>query len=410
MRCHPERWTIGECLVHRNVINESPDYQRMGGVWSLDKKRLLIDSLQRGWDIPKIYFHELPPSGRYEWAIIDGRQRLDAVWSFLDDEFTLDEGDHADIPFSDWSDDARTIFKGKTFDIVMVRDTQEEEIEELFSRLNNGEPLNSAEKRNGEGGAMNKLIAELAEHDLFASSVSFDDKRYAYRDAVAGFVLTESVALQGGSVPTDLSKRFLDQLVIDNKAMTEEKVEKLRQAVNSVLKDMSKVFVAKDPLLGKTSWLTHHYLTVREIYSSYTAEQLHVRLRNSLIDHDRKLADNRRLQPEDRNPGLVEFSKRVQNGTKTLGSIRYRKEALVVNFLESNPDVVLKDPTRLFTESERRALWDLAGHCCMQCGRHIETLDLVRGDHVVAHSRGGKTTLSNGQCLCVECNSQKGDS
>ena len=47
-----------------------------------------------GYDIPKLYFHELVPAKKVgksfqKYAIIDGKQRLDALWGFMDGEFAL---------------------------------------------------------------------------------------------------------------------------------------------------------------------------------------------------------------------------------------------------------------------------------------------------------------------------------
>ena len=82
-------------LLHaeRDEINLNPDYQRMGGVWTIAKKRLLIDSIINDYDIPKLYFHvlsqeEYRKSG-HRYAVIDGRQRLETIWSFMDGQFTL---------------------------------------------------------------------------------------------------------------------------------------------------------------------------------------------------------------------------------------------------------------------------------------------------------------------------------
>ncbi len=69
-----------------------PDYQRMGDIWTLDKKQLLIDSIINDFDVPKIYFHDLrayDKKSKYEFSIIDGRQRLEAVWAFIDGDFPL---------------------------------------------------------------------------------------------------------------------------------------------------------------------------------------------------------------------------------------------------------------------------------------------------------------------------------
>ncbi len=69
--------TIGKFLVEKNVIDESPDYQRESGVWSTEKKQLFLDSLFNEFDVPKFYFHDLTGGkGRYDYAIIDGKKRL----------------------------------------------------------------------------------------------------------------------------------------------------------------------------------------------------------------------------------------------------------------------------------------------------------------------------------------------
>jgi len=40
-------------------IQVDPEYQRLGGVWSLYNRQLFIDSLINRYDIPKFYFHYL---------------------------------------------------------------------------------------------------------------------------------------------------------------------------------------------------------------------------------------------------------------------------------------------------------------------------------------------------------------
>ncbi len=80
----------------RESIQTDPVYQRQGDVWPLDKRQLLIDSVLNSFDIPKIYFHAFVPpkstdDGRvYEYAIIDGKQRREAIWAFIDGDFALD--------------------------------------------------------------------------------------------------------------------------------------------------------------------------------------------------------------------------------------------------------------------------------------------------------------------------------
>jgi superfamily II DNA or RNA helicase len=61
---------------------------------------------------------------------------------------------------------------------------------------------------------------------------------------------------------------------------------------------------------------------------------------------------------------------------------------------------------RLFTRSQRIALYVAAGGRCEECGAV-----LARGwhaDHVVPWSHGGRTDIGNGRALCAACNLRKG--
>src|SRR3954469_7498343 len=72
-------FTIQE-LQHEYPRIEFPDYQREPTVWNLDQKQRLIDSILRRFDIAAIYLYEREDGG---WECIDGRQRLNAIMSFL---------------------------------------------------------------------------------------------------------------------------------------------------------------------------------------------------------------------------------------------------------------------------------------------------------------------------------------
>jgi len=63
---------------------------------------------------------------------------------------------------------------------------------------------------------------------------------------------------------------------------------------------------------------------------------------------------------------------------------------------------------RVFTPQQRSTLYLNAGGKCQQCGDSV-TINNFEADHIIAYSNGGKTTLENGQCLCIHCNRQKGN-
>jgi len=70
-----------------------------------------------------------------------------------------------------------------------------------------------------------------------------------------------------------------------------------------------------------------------------------------------------------------------------------------------------KDQTRNFSQDERIVLWRRANQKCQEpsCGKAI-ALDEMHADHIEPHSRGGATTVANGQALCAACNLAKGSS
>ena len=62
--------------AERDEIKLDPPYQRMGDVWPLEKRQLLIDSILNDYDIPKIYFHIYDREEKSEtgisYSVIDG--------------------------------------------------------------------------------------------------------------------------------------------------------------------------------------------------------------------------------------------------------------------------------------------------------------------------------------------------
>jgi len=85
MKCTTQPWTVSALYVKQKVIETDPPYQRESGIWSVEKKQLFIDSIMNGFDVPKLYFHDIRSEGEpVSFNVIDGKQRLGAIWEFLD--------------------------------------------------------------------------------------------------------------------------------------------------------------------------------------------------------------------------------------------------------------------------------------------------------------------------------------
>ncbi|MEV5193003.1 DUF262 domain-containing protein [Streptomyces clavifer] len=153
-------------LFRDNSLLVNRRYQRKL-VWSVTEKQLLIDSILDGYPIPLILLAERPEirgSGKYE--IIDGMQRLDAIFSFIEQRFDYD-GMHFDLNQSARARQAATAgaFKPAESENLLPADQcanlvdyqlavtifptrTEGQITNVFSRINsNGRQLSVQEKR-----------------------------------------------------------------------------------------------------------------------------------------------------------------------------------------------------------------------------------------------------------------------
>jgi hypothetical protein len=77
---------VKEICAKRGWYKVNIEYQREADIWSGDDKKYLIDSLLKGFDIPKIYLREMPDNFL---EIVDGQQRIDTILKFRDDKITL---------------------------------------------------------------------------------------------------------------------------------------------------------------------------------------------------------------------------------------------------------------------------------------------------------------------------------
>ena len=77
-------------------LDLAPSYGRNSEPWSEKEKALLINSVLNGWDMPKFYLADFTygvmdlMEQRKPYAVVDGRQRFEALFSFMDEEVSLD--------------------------------------------------------------------------------------------------------------------------------------------------------------------------------------------------------------------------------------------------------------------------------------------------------------------------------
>ncbi|MCH8053279.1 MAG: DUF262 domain-containing protein, partial [Planctomycetes bacterium] len=77
MKMETRKRAIDKVYKRRNRY-EIPEWQRQK-VWSRSKKQNLIDSMLRGWKLPKFYLLKLSDEPE-EYEVVDGQQRLATIF------------------------------------------------------------------------------------------------------------------------------------------------------------------------------------------------------------------------------------------------------------------------------------------------------------------------------------------
>ena len=253
MRCTPaHHFTVAKAQRWRSAITEDPPYQRQSDAWSLAQRQLFLDSLLNGYDVPKLYLHDLRgehPSKVY--GIVDGRQRLTAIWGYLDDaypladDFAVEPRNTPDVPpdavdpvgavrFSELDPSWQRVLLQTFLSVVLIRAATVEDIEELFARLNNGESLTAAERRNAFGGAMAGLIREVVRTPFFSDRLGFANTRMGHLDLAARLVALEAAAVEPGRIH-ELDDSALDAFVRDNRHLPDSERRRLKLRVEERL-------------------------------------------------------------------------------------------------------------------------------------------------------------------------------
>jgi hypothetical protein len=363
-----------------------------------------MDSLLIGIDIPKIYFREIS-KGSYEFEVVDGQQRLRAVFEYFANEYSLPtETDDIDghrahgYKFQQLHTDLQMRLQNTGLDVVVMNHAYtDDDIEEMFLRLQNGTPLNAPEKRRAVQGNMKNVVKELAKNKIF-DLCGFTDKRFAYEDAVAKILHI----LINGRI-TDLRAASITKTYRDNESidLKNPSVARLKKAFSFIVKAFKKT---PSPKLKKFSIITLTYL-VAELIDTYNLQDFGDEFGNAYIAFELERIENEEKDEEDQDPEVSAYTDAAR--ADSIQDLTYRHEFLRKRIIRNLPDLALKDLTRGFSDDQRAAIYWRDKGICKICKKKVAEGDF-HADHVKSHTSGGQTKISNGQTTHVICNLKKG--
>lgn len=378
----------------RGLIDLNPGYQR-GKVWSKEKKKLLLDSIFRKMHVPAIYFRILD-NGYYE--CVDGQQRLTAIFDFFDNKISLSRKitpEYGNKYFEELPQDIKDIFEDHEIIIVELNKCPDEEIREMFDRLQRGMPLTAGERLNAKLGAMHDFINTLSNHPFF-KNVNIRDYRGAFHQISAQISALELYGI------ADVKFKDLEKMYENNKIFNINSKEALW--INKVYNFLQTAFNEKTPELHTRAGIITLYLLTSEILKNYAMKDKEKIIHDFIIEFENKLIE---AEENENDLELLKYLNAISHSSDSAKSITTRQEIIRTSFLLYAREIEPLDINRGFTEAQRIAIFRKDNQICQMCHKKTAWND-YHADHKIPHSRGGKTTVDNGQVLCSKCNLQKG--
>lgn len=384
--------------LEHGTINLNPEYQR-DSVWKKEQKVYLIDTIIKGYDIPKLYILKLKDD---TYDVVDGQQRIRTLNEFIDEEFALSasgyEGEYAGKKFSELPPKVRGSINEFELHIVELTGDRwtDDVIRDIFLRLQKGTPLNPAEKRRALTGGVATVVAELAKLPFFLDCSQISDSRFGYEDAAAKILHLVFEGEKHGLKSAAIAKTYK---VNKDLSSGDKRVQVIKRAMNYLAKAMS-----GNPYFKKYSALSVTTAMV-ELMEKYSFKDREDDVAALLTEIESRRLKNDKLSTQDKNYDEELAKLTAAARSDRTDHLKWRKKFYLNKLLGLNLKAI--DPDRRFDKSVLSVLLNKQGGKCAICNCDI-TAQSSEVDHIHAHSRGGETDIDNAQLLCVKCNRSKG--
>jgi len=412
-------------LKRSNMLTVNPEYQR-GAVWSEAQQKRLVDSVMRSYPLPLIYLHYKKVSvaglSRESLEIIDGQQRIDALYAFAEKGIKLFDPvkDDKKARFPDFiknmpcpwaqcdylglSDELRRKFDDTEIFIVKVTTEIEDEARDLFIRLQAGLPLTPQEKRDAWPGGYTEFtlrfggkykIDRYPGHEFFRKLVlgkSTDRGDLRTLCAQLGMLFFEN-ATEGNWL--DIGTQGIDDYYYQNLGFD---INTPMVARFSKVLDMAvNIFAGYNGKKLKVHEAIHVMLLINSLLDDYTRDW-----QNKFIEafdsfRHNALVDKRQKEGE---YWFKYISLTIAQAAQA--SSLQRRHSFFVEKMTEILKPVRKDDTRIYGQLEREMIFYRDGKTCAVCGYEVNWQDMEI-HHVDEHQRGGKTSLENGVPVHKQC-------
>jgi hypothetical protein len=323
-------------IYRRRDRYEIPDWQR-GEVWDRRKKQALIDSILRGWKLPKFYFVK---TSAEQYQVEDGQQRLTAIFEFYSNELPLTSQSAKEFGgplYKDMPHEIADRFDDFEIDYDVIENASDEELKEFFQRLQAGLPLTSSERLNAVHSKLRDYCRAISKHPFFTERIAIPDTRYSHFDIAAKVATIEIEGLDTGLRFDDVKEIFDSQRNFSQSSAVARRIRYALDFLETAFKDRGDILKTRTVVQSLIS------LTCKLI-STGRANGLESRLREFFEAFTKELAHQIEMGQAASDTDYVMFQRSVNANVK--GGVRTRHEILLRKLFRLAPSVAdLFDPS-----------------------------------------------------------------
>lgn len=423
-------------LRKNRVATANPEYQR-GVVWTPAQQRKLIDSLMRGYQLPVIYLHyvhkDIAGMIQQSYEIIDGQQRIEALYLYCEGAFPLYNADdsHAKFPsflqskpcpwggkyFKDLPGDLQSRLLNAELPVASITTEDYNEVRDLFVRLQAGFPLNPQEKRDSYPGAFTDFIlglggkpeiARYPGHEFFQTVLGMKpgaDRGKTRQLAAQIAILFLERQKSGLDTYVDINAGALDDFYYENLDFNQDSLGARR--LREILSKLADLFRSRKGPKLRSHDAIHLVLLLDSIWDDYT-RSWETTLSKAQDSFSQALANGaRKAKSGEPDEYWIRYGTWTRNNSDRGESIKRRHQFYSARMTEFMGNLTPKDPRRGFNALEREIIYYRENGKCQVCGS-VVTWDEAQIHHIIEHAKGGETILENGALVQAHCH-PKGD-
>ncbi len=389
-------------MVDEGDIVPNPDYQR-DYVYNDKQASKLVESVLLGIPIPTIYLCQEEDN---TYSVIDGQQRITSLVKYLKNEFALsglkELNELNGKFFKDLPKDIQKKLKASSLSTISLLNESSYLKYEIFARLNQGAvKLNPQELRNCiYRGTFNNMLDDIAANNPHLHSLFHDENnRKSYQERILRFFALRNYQDYQSSMLKTMNS-YMERHQNDG----EDEIKAAKNKFNSTIDIIKQV-------LGGTAFLAfdRNKGTIYEKFSGSVYDSIIIPF--SFFDKHSLIANADRIREAILKVKKEDETYREDTYAATGSKTRViRRIQTIYNLIaDITGDKSTDTDRRLFTEEEKRKLYESSDKKCAICGNLILSLDDCEIDHIVPFAKGGKTELSNAQIVHRICNREKSD-